>query len=88
MVASADREPAQAGEISGALEMTEDRLQPLRPLGVAGRNPMLDHPAIREQTDGHRVLPGGTVPGQLHATDGISMSSNHSRIDALRGQRP
>ena len=43
-------------EITGSLQMPQDRLQPLGPLGMPSRNAMFDHSPIRVQGDGHDLL--------------------------------
>ena len=44
----ADREARTGVVIALPLELAEDRLEPLGSLGVVCRDPMIDHPAVRE----------------------------------------
>ena len=81
LVASRTRPSWSCREIAGALEMTQDRLQPLGPLRVAGRDPVVEHPAIGEKTRRSSFLPAFSA-----ADRGNSMKSNHSRAGRAHGQ--
>ena len=57
--------------------MAQDRLQTLGPLGVSGRNPMVEHPAIGEKTDSHRS--SGRSRFARRMVSSHSLRSNHNR---------